>query len=198
MSMRASALAPLLGLWILFAPPRVSAAAAERRGFWLGLGGGVGAADASCESCDPGGAPELGTAAYLKLGGTLSPRWLLGGEVNLWTKEQAGVALNFYSAVATATFYPRASSGFFLKGGAGLAFVDTDFVEGDTQVTLDLGDGPGFVLGLGYDVKVRGFSITPAVNFWYGAVGDLRVGLELVQRNYNFNVIDVTIGITFH
>jgi hypothetical protein len=170
----------------------------ERHGFWIGLGGGVGSAKATCDDCESGNR-ETGVAAYVKLGGTLNERLLLGFEGNIWSKEQEGVTLNFYNAAATLTLYPQPASGFFIKGGVGLSFLDTEFRDGTTAVTVDLGDGPGVILGVGYDVRVgRNISITPGVNFWYGKPGDITFGGETIFRNWKQNVVDFTVGVTFH
>jgi len=121
----------------------------ERQGFWIGFGGGYGSAygEADCQDCD-GGDREGSFTGFLKLGGTLNDRVLLGVEGNAWVKEQDGLTLTLGSFTGTVTFYPQASSGFFLKGGVGLSYVDTEF-----------GDG------LGYDLRVgRNISITPSVN----------------------------------
>jgi hypothetical protein len=169
-----------------------------RRGFWIGLGGGGGSADVTCDDCEKG-KRETGGAGYVKLGGTLNQRVLLGGELTLWTKEQEGVTVNLYNASATLTFYPRPSAGFFLKGGVGASFVDTEFREDSTRITADLGSGVGLLAGAGYDLRVgRNISLTPAVNFWYGAPGDLKFGKETIARNWKQNVVDLTLGVTFH
>lgn len=95
--------------------------------------------------------------------------------------------------------YPWASSGFFIKGGAGLSIVDMDVFEGTKLVTVDLGDGFGAIAGIGYDLRIRrNMSITPVCNFYLGWPGDLKVGLETVARNWKFNVLELSVGITFH
>jgi hypothetical protein len=172
--------------------------AQERHGFWIGLGGGVGSAKATCDDCGSSNR-KTGVAGYVKLGGTLNEHLLLGGEFNIWSKEEEGVTVNFYNAAATLTVYPQASSGFFLKGGVGLSFVDTQLRDGSTTLTVDLGDGPGVIVGAGYDVRVgRNISITPAVNFWYGKPGGVTLGGETIFRNWRQNVVDFTVGVTFH
>jgi len=104
-----------------------------------------------------------------------------------------------YNGSFTITFYPWASSGFFIKGGAGLSIVDMDVFEGTKLVTVDLGDGFGAIAGIGYDLRIRrNMSITPVCNFYLGWPGDLRVGLEPVARNWKFNVLELSVGITFH
>jgi hypothetical protein len=170
----------------------------ERHGFWIGLGGGVGSAKATCDDCGSSNR-ETGVAGYLKLGGTINEGVLLGVESNIWSKTQEGVTVNFYNAAATLTFYPQPTSGFFVKGGVGLSFLDTQIRDGTTTVTVDLGDGPGVILGAGYDVRVgKNISITPAVNFWYGKPGDVTFGGETIFRNWRQNVVDFTVGVTFH
>jgi len=136
------------------------------------------------------------------MGGTLNDRLLFGGEVNLWSKEQDGVTVNLYGLLATMTVYPRPSSGFFLKGGLGVSFTDNEFHSGDQTITVDLGTGLGFLAGAGYDVRVRrNLSITPGVSFWYGRHGN---GTTLFGvggsgfGNWQHNVIDFTLALTFH
>jgi hypothetical protein len=136
----------------------------------------------------------------VKLGGTLNERLLLGGEINVWTKDQKPATLTLGNASATVTLYPQPSSGFFLRGGAGLSFINFDMVQGSTTVTVDLGTGFGLLAGAGYDVRVgKNVSITPAVDFWYGkhgATAPLAGGAAF--GSWNHNVVDVTIGVTFH
>jgi hypothetical protein len=178
-----------------FAPAASAAHPQERQGFWIGLGGGYGSAKATCDDCE--GDREGAGAGYLKLGFTLNERVLLGGEFNLWTKSEDDVTLNLYNATATLTFYPKAESGFFLKGGVGASFVDTEIDDG--RITADLGSGLGLLAGVGYDWRLgRNVSLTPAFNFWYGSPGDLVIGDETLARNWKQNVFDITIGVTFH
>src|SRR5438045_124497 len=67
------------------------------------------------------GAKGGGLTAALKLGGTPSPRVRLGGEVNVWTKDMNGVTESVGNISAAAYLYPTARSGFFVKGGVGVA-----------------------------------------------------------------------------
>ena len=54
----------------------------DRQGFWIGFGGGYGSAEASadCEGCS--GDREGSFTGFIKLGGTLNDRVLLGVEGN--------------------------------------------------------------------------------------------------------------------
>ena len=170
----------------------------ERHGFWIGLGVGAGSALATCDGCESGHR-ETSVAGYVKLGGTLNERLLLGGEVNIWSKTEEGVTVNLSDFAATLTLYPEPSSGFFLKGGVGFSLVDTEFREGSTTVTVDPGYGLGLIAGAGYDVRVgKNISITPAVNFWWGKPGNVPHEGETFFTNWKQNVVDFTVGVTFH
>lgn len=195
--MRKQWLGCLVGGIVLFASPSAWAGhPQERQGFWIGFGGGYGSADASCDGCE-GGDREGSYTGFVKLGGTLNERVLLGFETNGWIKEQEGITLTLGSMTGTVTFYPQASSGFFLKGGVGLSYVDTDFYVGSLSVNVSK-TGWGVLAGLGYDVRVgANVSLTPSVNFYYGQPGDLAFdGEELL--GWKQNVVTFELGITFH
>jgi hypothetical protein len=87
----------------------------------------------------------------------------------------------------------------FIKGGVGLSMVDTQFREGSATVTIDPGYGLGVIVGAGYDVRVgKNVSITPAVNFWYGKPGNVPHDGDPLFTNWKQNVVDFTVGVTFH
>jgi len=44
----------------------------------------------------------------------------------------------------------------------------------------------------------RRISVTPAVNVWHGQIGDVKLAGTPFLRNWKHNVIDFTLGITFH
>lgn len=160
------------------------------------MGGGYGSAGVSCDGCD--GAREGAFAGSFKLGGTLSDKVLLGVESNGWIKEQEGITLTLGSFTGTVTFYPQASSGFFLKGGVGLSYISTDFSEGSFSVSVSK-TGWGVLAGVGYDLRVgRNISLTPAVNYYYGKPGDLDFEGETVLGGWSQDVVSFEIGITFH
>ena len=170
----------------------------ERHGFWIGFGFGVGSANVTCDDCGSSNR-ETAAAGYFKLGGTLNEHLLLGGEVNVWSKKQEGVTLTLSSGAVTLTLYPQPASGLFIKGGVGLSMVDTQFREGSTTVTIDPGYGLGVIVGAGYDVRVgKNISITPAVNFWYGKPGNVPHDGDPLFTNWKQNVVDFTVGVTFH
>ena len=126
---------------------------------------------------------------------------LVGGELNVWTRQRdfggADAWFTLYNVSATVTLYPSATAGLFVKGGAGVAYVDTDVLRRDRRITIDLGSGPGVLLGAGYDVRVGRVSLTPAVNYWFGDIGDLRAGRDTIASSWRQHVVDVTLGVTF-
>jgi len=161
----------------------VSAAPAQgraqtREGFWIGFGLGYGSLGFDCSGC--GTEREGAVSGYLKLGGTLSPKLLLGGETNGWTKSEGGTTLTAGNASAVVYFYPSPTGGFFLRGGLGFA-------------TLSIGgfdeSGVGGVIGTGFDIRMGAkTSITPVFNFNWGSLSD----------GVSQNVVQLAVGVTFH
>src|SRR5688572_7503838 len=135
-----------------------TAAAQERSGFWFGVGVGPGSAGVSCDDCGSNRRMTDGTAS-LKGGWTLNPQTLVGLEVDLWSQEDRSgellsATLNLYNVSGTLTYYPRASSGLFVKGGAGLSIINIDGNVEGSAFTTTLGKGLGIVAGAGYDFPV--------------------------------------------
>lgn len=134
--------------------------AQTRQGFWIGFGFGYGSL--GCEDCDD----RFGSAAgFLRMGGTLSNRWLIGGEIEAWSKEEGNTTLTYTNVGPVVLFYPSATGGFFLKGGVAIATVELEVgaLSGDES-------GAGITLGLGYDGRVgKNFSLTPYFNLSSGS-----------------------------
>lgn len=124
----------------------------------------------SCDGCGSS-SREGGGTGFIKLGGTLSDKVLLGGEINAWTKSDSGVTAELGNVSFAAYLYPQPKSGFFVKGGVG--FATTRFHDGGTIEAT----GFGFLMGVGYDIRVgTNISITPVGNFYLGFDGDLKSG----------------------
>ena len=144
-----------------------------REGFWAAFGLGYGANSMSCgASCSVNPDVKGGSAtASLKLGGTPSSRLRLGGEINVWIKDlSGGVTESVGNVSGAAYFYPSLRSGFFMKGGVGVASVE--FSQGNSNASQG---GVGFLAGLGYDLPVsRKVSLTPVTNFYFGHEGNLQ------------------------
>jgi hypothetical protein len=176
------------------------AAAQEKRGFWFSAAFGLGSAMVTCDGC--ASERETGGVFAVRLGGSLSERVLVGAEVGVWAKEYAiepgvtgTVSLGHISG--TIAYYPT-GSGFFVRGGAGLALAEAVVNADGTNISADIGKGFGFVTGAGYDIRVsRRWSITPGVSSWYGQLGDTAMVGAPLAKDWKQNVIDFTIGITF-
>jgi len=165
-----------------------------RDGFWIGFGFGGGSADISCTGCGTT-TRETGFTGYLKIGGTVTPKVLLGGESIAWTKKESGVTAQLGNLAAAVYFYPAPASGFFLKGGPSFSYHRED--DGTTSLT---GTGFGFIIGAGYDIRVgKNISINPGANFYWGSVGELSSGGASTSGfGLKQNVFDFQLGITFH
>ena len=180
----------------MFSAVAVSAVAAQhpqvRNGFWIGFGFGYGSSNVSCDGW-PSGSRESGGAGFIKLGGTLNDKVLLGGEINAWTKSESGVTADLGNVSFAGYLYPQPKSGFFVKGGVG--FATTRLHNSGTAEA----SGFGFVLGLGYDIRVgTNISITPVGNFYFGSDGDLKESGTTLETGWKHNVYDFGLGITFH
>jgi len=166
-----------------------------RHGFWIGFGFGYGSASLSCGSgCAFNDAAKGGGGTgFLKLGGTLSPKVLLGGDITVWVKDVSGTTESAGNVSFAAYFYPAPASGFFLKGGAGFgSFMLRDGGSAEAN-------GVGLVAGLGYDIRVgRNISITPVGNFYFGSDGDLKDSGTVLIPSVKHTVFDLGLGITFH
>jgi hypothetical protein len=132
------------------------AVAQTRTGIWLGAGGGIGAAQA-CKRDGCGERYESGVG-YFEAGGTLNEQWLVGGEFAFWSKKYAYPKyayrtpgdysrVTMYHLTGTVTFYPVRGNGLFVKGGAGVAMIDSSARVSDVTFDAELGKGLGFVVG---------------------------------------------------
>ena len=171
-----------------------------RDGFWVGFGVGFGEAGVSCNSC-VSASDGSGVSIYFKIGGTLSHKVLLGGEINaLSTSSSLGIPSSgnpetvLGNLSAAVYYYPAVSAGFFLKGGAGFSSI----TESGGALTLD-GTGWGLLAGVGYDLRVgRNVSLTPVMNFYFGDPGNLTSGNATVITGTSQRVFDIGLGVTFH
>ena len=154
-----------------------------RKGFWIGFGVGWGSYGISCSGCGGLGREDSYTA-YVKLGGTVSPHLLLGGELNGWSKTQNGATASAGNATLTAFYYPVPASGLFVNGGVGFSRVEASGGGSSSGKT-----GPGVTLGAGYDVRVgTNLSITPIANWNYGHP----------ESGFSHNFFQFAVGVTFH
>ncbi len=111
-----------------------------------------------------------GGAAALRGGYALSPNWLVGGEVMGWYSDHLSETINRWNFSGTLLVYPGQTSGFFFKGGVGLASVTYRPVGGGTESD----SGLGWDLGLGYDFRIgRTIFLTVAADWYFQDVPSL-------------------------
>lgn len=133
------------------APPRMMVRHAQRysryRNHWyigFGIGGGLGAVSSNGDASERQG----GVSINFKVGGMITPNFLLGFEASAWRyqRDKAAVQFNHYDVVAT--LFPFYDGGFFIKGGVGLGLAVLDLggvLYNSTEPGFDL------KLGLGYE-----------------------------------------------
>jgi hypothetical protein len=120
----------------------------------------------------------------LSLGGTLSPKFLLGVGTTGWYKDEGGASLTTGTVDARIRFYPSTTGGFFLTGGLGIGSVRVA-VDGFGSASET---GAGAMLGVGYDIRIgSSLSLTP---FWNG--------FAVRTSNTDANVGQLGLSLTVH
>ncbi len=157
----------LLLLAITVAPSGV-AAQADRGGFFIGFGLGAGSL-----GVEDGDERETALSGYFKLGGAINDKVLLGAETNGWVKNEseggADATVTSASLSAVAYLYPSPTSGFYLKGGVGIARLDLE-ASGFGLTYTDSENGTALSAGVGYDMGFGGrFALTPYANLIYSS-----------------------------
>jgi len=168
-----------------------------RHGFWGAFGLGYGANSLSCSSgCSfTSDAKGGGVTASIKMGGTPKPSVRLGGEVNVWVKDVgSGVTETVGNVSAAVYLYPAPRSGFFVKGGVGLA--SFQFSQGNSTVSAD---GFGLLAGLGYDIRLSNkVSLSPIANMYFGRDGDLKDGSTVVIPGIKHAIFDFGLSLQYN
>jgi len=156
-----------------------------RQGFWGVFELGAGVEQVNFDNDGLGYSDALTRPEFaIRLGGTVSEHLRLGGELSGWVNEDNGVTETVGGLLLVAQVYPWRRSGFFLKGGAGLAgsTISDDF-GGSTS-------DAGFAaqLGAGYDLRLgRRVFLVPSVNFnTYRLNGDF--GQDYTERITTFGL----------
>jgi hypothetical protein len=171
--------AALLALSLLLPDSASAQRTHARQGVWFNVGFGYGSL--GCQDC---GTREGGLSGGLAVGGTISPKVVIGAGTNGWSKSESGVTLTVATITALIRFYPSASGGFFLLGGLGIGSIRVSA----SGFGSDSETGAGALLGLGYDFRVgNNVSLTP---FWNGFAGN--------TTNSDFNVGQLGLGVTVH
>jgi hypothetical protein len=157
----------------------VSGSVADRSGFWMNLGLGVGSL--ICDGCD---GRQTGWGGSLAFGGTLNRRLLLGIFSNVVSKTSDRFAVTAGTFTPGLRVYPSASAGFFLATGLGLSSLITDV--SDIGATIET--GAGGLLGLGWDLKIG--TSTSITLFWNAS--------WMYINNATWNFGQLGLGITWN
>ncbi len=163
----------------------------KHRGFWIGVGLGGGWNLSNTINGDTRG----GGALVLRMGGSPSERWLIGGEILGFGTSEGGVDFGRGNVTLTVMHYVNVPRGVFLKagiGGAGFTTFQSSTV-GNTTTTVTTNDsGFGSNLGVGCDIRLaRNFYLTPALDFVYQRVSVDDVGT-------NNTMVLFTVAATWH
>lgn len=163
----------------------------HRQGLWMGAGLGAGFDRVFCEICD--GSVQAGWSGYLRLGGTVSPRILLGGELTGWLRGQDEATKSMGAVSFVAYWYPGGDN-LYLKGGGGvIGFRSADGENAVSSTTF----GPN--LGFGYEQLISPkVSIVPFFNVLVAPSGTLRFNGDEVIDNVGFVLWQGGVGVTLH
>jgi len=171
----------------------------HRRGFWA-QGGVMAAANRSdCSNCNDF-AWDDGGAVFLRAGGTISPHVLMGAEVYGFRQTDGEVTeTDIQGIMAIAEWYPWLHLGGFVKVGIGVANLDLFVSTQEGGSTQSSKTGMAISLGFGWDIRVtNGISITPVVNTYINAVGDLDIEPVGTADNVLTTLLTAGVGVTFH
>ena len=181
----------------------VAAQRPMRSGLWAEFGRGGGNVHLGCATCaEP--TVTYGRSGYLRVGGSLTPRILWGGELfTLFDREfgsaEDGTALTLdISALSSVVLWYPWRGGLFFKGGLGLAHTElvAPVSEGTPEQIITTGTGSNLSFGIGLDVPLsRRFSVTANFGMFYSAIGDVAL-LESVVDDIITTVYQANFAIT--
>jgi hypothetical protein len=139
-------------------------------GLWLGGGAGLGWARVGCRICDANRGHSL--SAYGHAGFALSPRIILGGEVELWRQgarpDQNRPTTEWMMGYSAVMFwYPSPRQPYYLKSGFGLV---TYRIHDDTDALTATALGPQ--IGAGWEFPIAShIVVVPYANFLFASTG---------------------------
>ena len=175
-------------------PPVEAQNQPQRGGFWASVQPGYGSIARSSDQEQH--ERQAGFTLAFKLGATANRHVRVGAELNGWLLEwyslndpDKGESVAQILAIAQA--YPWANRGLFLKAGAGRATYTTNDPD-------EFGSGGwGGTLGVGCDFRVANkISVTPAVNYSRGTLGDVANPLASI-RNRRYSAVDFGVAMTY-
>lgn len=177
----------ILALWpggVAAQPPPAEAPLPSR--MWIVAGAASATVRGDCQTCEGEYPYRHGTAVLGNIGYRLNPRADIGGEI-LWVPVSAGdghIRVTHFDAVVQVR--PWRGHGFFLKGGAGMAFV-RNWVDATGPDPIN-SKALSVVIGGGWAFRPMsrvGFQVFASQHA--GAIGDLQVAggdVPDVMSNY--------------
>jgi hypothetical protein len=165
-----------------------------RDGVWFGFGLGAGTTGADCSNC--GTERTGGPSGYVRMGTTITPSVLLGGELTGWGHSSGGTDETMGFASAVLLWYPSNVGAFFVKFGVGgMKYTAND---GSNELTAT---APAGSLGFGYDIRISGdVSVTPYVNALSSNRSTYRYNGSSSGFNadINLNLVQIGVGLSWH
>lgn len=175
---------------LVFAQARAN----TRQGLWVGVGLGLGSSGADCSDCTD--ERTSGGSGYFRIGGTLSPSFLVGVESNGWVHSESGVSESIGVGSVVAYWYPSRRGAFYLKIGFGALAYRAD--DGMDELTST---GAAAQLGLGYEVRLaKNMSVAAFLNSIATSNSTLKFNGTAIPGggDINVNLVQAGIGLTWH
>ena len=168
-------------------------AAASRGGQWLGFGLGTGMGRVSCPICESNRHTSI--SGYVKAGGTLSRKFLLGVETDGWMRRTDDVDEFLLGLAAQLYYYPNQRKRLFYKAGLGIMLYQID--DGPGRLT-STAFGPN--LGAGYDLPISpSVSFTPFASVFVASLGgEIKFNGDRIRDDIGLMLVQVGVGITWH
>ena len=159
-----------------------------REGFWIGFGFGVGSVGFGGDVEDHDRSTSL--SGYLRMGGTLSQKVLIGGESNNWVGSIHGIENTVGFLGGVVLFYPSATGSFYLKGGLGLVAWQQERLTGY---------GLGLSLGMGNEFRMGdNFSINLFLNAIASSGVEVKGSGNSTGHNLDPNLVQLGVGVGWH
>ena len=167
---------------------------------FLSAGTGYGGAALSCASCSS--SRESSFAFTGRAGAALRQNLELALEVTAWSKDFGNSTSNSTArtvfADAVAQWYPLQSSGFFVKGGGGLAFIREDIASTGIPRTRIEANTSDLVAGLGWDVPVaRRIALTPYADLHHAPRTSAKVNGTTSTQQLGANLLHIGVAATW-
>ena len=168
---------------------RSRAPAPTEGGLWFAAGLGGGWARVNCNICSD--EVDGGAGGFLRLGGTVNPRLLIGAEVTAWTHPETSVDQSAWALSAAAYWYPSRKP-LYIKAGLGYT---VHHARDGVDVVTSSGVGPQF--GAGYEFTLsRNWVLSPFLNTSFGLVmDDVKFNGGSVTSDVNVSLLQLGLGV---